>query len=435
MRFDWLLDRFPALRMGSSSLAKNTGWMVAGDGVRVLVQAVYFVLIARTLDSVGYGAFASVAALVSVLGPFAAWGWGPLLIKNVSRDRSAFPRYWGQSIQVTVVSGFALTVLACAVSQLVFGNALPLALTAALSIADLVAYRLLVICGQAFQAHESLRRTAIMQLMLSVARLAAAIILGAVSVTPTPLLWALFYLASTVLAASVAVVLVLRELGKPQFGTSVAKADVREGFHFAVLISSQTIYNDIDKTMLGKLGGFGAAGVYAAAYRIIDVAFVPVRSMLAAALPRFFKHGEQGMAGTIPFARRLLVPSTAYAAFAFLALFLGAPVASVLLGADYADTTRALQFLAIIPLLRTWSILASDSLGGAGYQPWRSRIQLSVALVNIALNFALIPALSWRGAAIASIASDGLLVLLTWTFARVAQLRELRTGPLSRSPA
>jgi O-antigen/teichoic acid export membrane protein len=199
-----------------------------------------------------------------------------------------------------------------------------------------------------------------------------------------------------------------------------------EGFHFAVLVSSQTIYNDIDKTMLGKLGGFGAAGVYAAAYRIIDVAFSPIRSLLAAALPRFFQAGAGGMPSTVAFAKRLVGPAAAYAGAASLGLLAAAPLAGWLLGPSYGDTVDAIRFLAAIPLLRTLSILASDSLGGAGYQHWRSSVQFTVAVINIALNFILIPRYSWRGAAIASLITDSLLVAGTWVLAWIALRRELR---------
>jgi O-antigen/teichoic acid export membrane protein len=53
----------------------------------------------------------------------------------------------------------------------------------------------------------------------------------------------------------------------------------------------------------------------------------------------------------------------------------------------------------------------SDALSGAGHQGLRSAIQIGVALFNVLINFWLIPAYSWRGAAWSSIASDALLAL------------------------
>ena len=52
------------------------------------------------------------------------------------------------------------------------------------------------------------------------------------------------------------------------------------------------------------------------------------------------------------------------------------------------------------------------SLTGAGFQGARSGIQVLVALFNVGINLWLIPTYSWRGAAWASIISDGLLSIL-----------------------
>ena len=64
--------------------------MFLGYGVRIIVQAGYFVLIARALGPLQYGAFVGATALIAIVGPFAGLGFGNLLIKNVSRDKSLF---------------------------------------------------------------------------------------------------------------------------------------------------------------------------------------------------------------------------------------------------------------------------------------------------------------------------------------------------------
>ena len=46
-----------------SVLAKNTLWMLLGQGLRLVIQALYFVVIARSLGVSGYGAFIGVVAL------------------------------------------------------------------------------------------------------------------------------------------------------------------------------------------------------------------------------------------------------------------------------------------------------------------------------------------------------------------------------------
>ena len=67
---------------------------------------------------------------------------------------------------------------------------------------------------------------------------------------------------------------------------------MREGFYFSVSLSAYTVSQDIDKTMLVRLSSLEAAGIYTVAYRVIEIALVPVRSFLAATYPKFFQRGS-----------------------------------------------------------------------------------------------------------------------------------------------
>ena len=89
-------------------LARNTFWMLGGQGVRVLLQAVYFILIARALGAQQYGAFVGAVSLVALIAPFASWGTGFILVKEVARNRSTFGQYWGAALGFTVLAGSIL---------------------------------------------------------------------------------------------------------------------------------------------------------------------------------------------------------------------------------------------------------------------------------------------------------------------------------------
>jgi hypothetical protein len=67
-----------------STLARNSVWMFLGYGMRIIVQAGYFVLIARALGPHEYGAFVGATALIGIVGPFGGIGGGNLLVKIVS---------------------------------------------------------------------------------------------------------------------------------------------------------------------------------------------------------------------------------------------------------------------------------------------------------------------------------------------------------------
>ena len=45
-----------------------------GNGLKLVIQAVYFVIIARSLGPEQYGAFVAVVAIAAILSPFCGFG-------------------------------------------------------------------------------------------------------------------------------------------------------------------------------------------------------------------------------------------------------------------------------------------------------------------------------------------------------------------------
>jgi O-antigen/teichoic acid export membrane protein len=274
---------------------------------------------------------------------------------------------------------------------------------------DLFGMNITGICGQAFIAFDRLKWTAALNVLLSTSRLVAAVLLVALYHGPSALQWGTFYFGSTSVVTLAALLLVLVKLGAPTFSSSRTFAETREGFYFSVSQSAQTIYNDIDKTMLARLGTLEATGIYGAAYRLIDVSFAPVCSLLTAAYPNLFRIGLGGISATLEYARPLILRALGYATFVSIALLVGAGIVPYVLGGEYRLTVEALRWLAILPILKTVHFFLSDALAGAGYQGVRTFIHVGVAIFNVLINLWVIPAYSWRGAAWSSIASDALL--------------------------
>src|SRR3954451_12507042 len=120
----------------SSPLAKNTLWMFLGQALRIIVQAVYFIVIARLLGPAQYGAFVAVVALVAILAPFATLGFGNLLVKNVVRDRSTFAVCWGNALLVAAVSASLLFGAVLMLARITLPASVPLTLIASIAAAD-----------------------------------------------------------------------------------------------------------------------------------------------------------------------------------------------------------------------------------------------------------------------------------------------------------
>ena len=401
-------------KIRSSTLAHNTGWMFGGYGLQILVQATYFILVARTLGARQYGAFVAVTALVSIAAPFSGFGAANLLVKNVARDRSLMADYWGNGLLMIGASGLGFLAIILGSAKLLLPDSVALASVLLVGVSDLVLVKVSDLAAVGFQAIERMSRSAQLQVLTSIFRLAGIILLKLFVVHPTAEAWAVVYLVATGSTATIALVTTSKRIGLPRFALHRIRPEFVEGLYFSTSLSAQTIYNDIDKTMLARMVSLDAAGIYAAAYRVIDVAFTPVRSLLNAAYPRFFRHGASGLEVSLSYSLRLIRPAAIYSLAAATAMFAGASLLPRILGPQFASTAEALRWLALLPLFKSLHYFLGEALTGAGHQGVRATTHVTVAIFNVLINLWLIPHYGWRGAAWSSLASDGLLVVLMY---------------------
>ncbi|MDP9348159.1 MAG: oligosaccharide flippase family protein, partial [Gemmatimonadota bacterium] len=256
--------RLPGLRdrLRGSDVAKGTWFMLLGLGGRYLVQAVYFVVIARALDPDGYGAFVGTLALMIAAVPFASWGTGHVLIQDVARDSQQFARRWGDALLVTTLCGLGLCVLMLGVSRLILPESISLGLIVALALSELFFARLTDLASQAFLAFGQVKRTAVLSVWQVVVRLVAAFAMLTLDRSPTPEHWGFAYVLSSAVAAVAALALVRRELGSAELDWVIPISRLKEGFYFSIGHSAGGIYSEIDKTMLVRLSTLQATGVY-----------------------------------------------------------------------------------------------------------------------------------------------------------------------------
>lgn len=396
-------------RLRGSLLAKNTFWMFMGQGLRIFVQAGYFVMIARLLHPSEYGIFGAVLALAAILAPFASVGCGTMVIKNVVYDPKSFRSSWGNAAFVTVTCGTLMVGAMTGVAYFALPSSTPLTLILSVGIADVIAAPLAHTAAECFQAFEKLAFTAALELLPSVARTICAAYLFVSHPHSTAQEWATYYMDATLVSALISYFVVGIRLGYPKLKLSKIPGMMAEGWYFSIGMCSQTIYNDIDKMMLARLSTLDAAGIYITAYRICDMAFVPVRSLVFASYARFFEHGKAGLDTALKYARKLMSHAMAYSVVIGIFLLVIAPILPRILGAEYARSVLALRLLAVLPFLKSIHYFFSQTLIGAGYQGVRSIVQVSIAVLNVLANLWIIPRYSWQGAAWISIVCDSSL--------------------------
>jgi O-antigen/teichoic acid export membrane protein len=394
-------------------LARNASWMFLGQGVSFVVQACYFVLLARLLGADQYGIFVGAAAAVSLLSQYSTLGSGLVLVRQVSRHPNEFPRYWGNVLLTTLSVGLLVILALAWFGGWMVGPA-SAAVIVLVAVGECTCARLAEASGQAFQAFEQLKLTAVLTSLTSIARLLAAAGMVLVLHHATVRQWVIASLCVSGLSAVLAMALVTARLGRPRIDLCLLRQRALEGVGFSIAASTTSVYNDLDKAMLSRYGMLAANGIYSMAYRVIDMSCTPIRALQSAAFPRFCQTGRNGAAGSIALTRKLLSKTLPFSLLAAAAMFLAAPVIPHIVGRSFTNSVSALEWLCLLPVFRSLHLSAGDTLTGAGYQRYRTAAQLCAAGLNFGLNLWLIPAYSWHGAAWASLLTDGGLAAGNW---------------------
>jgi O-antigen/teichoic acid export membrane protein len=412
-------------RLATSPLARNAGWMFGGQVASLGIQAAYFVVLARLLGSGEYGILAAAAALVNILSQYSGMGSGLLFLRYVSPDHSRFREYWGNILLSIGLVGTLAAIALHLAGRWMLGQA-GASILVVLAIGDCLCGQLTSSAAQVFQTFEKMRTTASLNFLTNSVRLVLVVCMALVVHRTSAFSWAVASMMVSMIACFVAITKVTSSFGRPKFSIKLFLARLGEGFIFAVSGSTTTVYNDVDKVMLGHYGMDVANGIYSMAYRVVNICTIPIGSIHGAALPRFFRDGVNGINATAPFARKILKRTLILGALAAVGMFVLAPVLPKIAGRDFSASVSALRWLCLIPLLRCFHLSAGDAVAGAGFQRFRLASQAVAAAGNFLLNLYLIPRYSWQGAAWASLLTDGSLGLMNWALLAVLVRRERR---------
>jgi O-antigen/teichoic acid export membrane protein len=385
--------------------------------VRLVLQAVYFLFIARSLGSSQYGAFIAITAMTGIVSPYVGLGSGLLFLKNVRSGKREASLCWGNGLLVTLLTGFLASIVLTILARLWLPG-FPTVLVIAISVSDLILLRFLDLASLGFAASDKMAKTAVQNAVMSFLRVVGIVLLATMYREVSLAQWTWTYLLTGIIGTVFAFQQGNALWGRPHVSLAAMREDVREGSFFSISMSAQTIYNDIDKTMLAHLSTFSATGVYGAAYSIIDTSLTPVRALVAAAYPQFFRIGTDGIGATYSYAKRLIRKAFAFGVVDFLGLLVIAPLLPHILGPKYAAVAPAIRLLALIPVMRCVHWFLADALSGANELRLRTAVQVGVAVLNVGLNLLILPRWSWVGAAWTSLASDAVLMVAIYAIVR-----------------
>lgn len=339
-----------SIRWRPGGLARNglvlLGWML----LRAAMQAATVVWLARQLGAQPYGQFVAVVAVSSFFTPFVGLGLSHMLLRNAARDPAHAGNYLARALR-----WWLRTLLPCVAASVVVALwLLPerIALLALLVVAaaELSATSLTELCARHVQAQQRTHAFGAVNAGLPGARLVALGLLWAGTGDPgvTAVLWT--YAASGLIYAAL-LWLPLRAAAKAPDAVLPEPMTARSGLPFSLAVFATKLQGEFNKPMLAQ-AGFGLAGTYNVAQRVVDMASLPVLALQEALWPRLYAHANP--------ARQLRRSGAALMLLALAVggvLWLVAPLLPVVFGADFADAVAVLRLLAWLPMLQVLRVL------------------------------------------------------------------------------
>ncbi len=216
-------------------------------------------------------------------------------------------------------------------------------------------------------------------------------------------------------------------------------AIVRQSFPFAILVLLMTFYNRIDSVMLERLLDDGArfSGIYASAYRLLDATNMIAYLFAVLLLPIFARMIKQGQSieELVKLGYTLIITPAIIIGLA--AFFYAGPIMEILyptypgetlMAYEYrmAESSRVFALLMACFMATSTTYIFGTLLTANGSLKHLNLIAFSGMILNVGLNFLLIPVYQATGSAVASLFTQ-MLVAVVQVLA-VRRIFRLRTN-------
>ncbi len=407
----------------SQKVAFNTIVQIATKVITVIFGLLVTILLTNYLGPEGFGNYMYVIALVIIFGAFADWGTGTIGVREAVKRKEQSRALSNIFLVRMAFSLIAALMMALVAMVIPLQTTHPLLIRKAIMLGSLILAlntiktSLLVI----FQTKLQLQKQSVVDITISILiflitlflvwqRLGLISLVGAVILANLVGIVISFYLAARTI----------------KFDWRLDKQFIKkllvESFPMGAILLIFTIDNKIDTVMLGSLKGSGAVGIYAVAYRIYDVLILGAAYFMMALLPVLSRYSDLTKWRTK--LKRIYQKSFDFIFFmgltAVVGVWLFAPSAVKLITQrrllEFADSILVLRLLGIALFLAYLNHLTGYTIVALGKQRRYLFIALGALVFNVFANALVIPQFSYYGAAVVTIFTESLLLVITTVF-------------------
>ena len=401
-------------------IAKNTGILLISHVISYLLGFFYVMYTARYLNKEGFGVLSFALAFAQIFGVFIDLGLGPLIVREVARDKSLASRYLANIGAMKLILAVITFVLIASVINLL-GYPKQTVWVVYLIALSVIFTALTRMFYSIFQAFEKMEYRSLGQILNGVLMLIG--IIYAIRSGFSVIGFAFVYSAAAFIVLGYSLVILRWKFAGPIFASganlleidrSFWKESIKEAWPMAAAAVGLIIYFKIDIVMLSLLKkGDAAVGLYSVAYRISEVSTIIPAMFMASVFPvlsRYHKDSRDLFVSvyqkSVKFLLYIALP------MALTVTLLAGPIVNLIFRKDFLGSTIALQILIWSAAISYITMVLGTVLITADKQMLRLKLLLIMLILDVILNLIMIPKYSYVGASIATVVARaaGLLI-------------------------
>lgn len=426
-----VLPSFLRLRFENSPalqrIVANVSWLFGDRILRLGVGMLVGVWIARYLGPAQYGVLSYAVAFVALFMPLVTLGMDSIVVRDLVKDPHRRSEIVGTVFVLRLVFALGVSLMIFLISILMWPDD-----------ALMRSAVMIVACGLLFQSFEVIDlwfQSQVKSKYSVIAKSAAFVSVTAVRVLlllfQAPVL--AFVLATVVEAAlgGLAMAVAFRRTGQSfaawRFSKSTATMLLRECWPFLISGLAIMVYMRMDQVMLGGLSGAEQVGIYSAALRLSEVWYFIPMGIVSSAFPAIVMSKKESETVYLKRLQKLMTAMVAMAyAIAIPMTLVSTPLVKLLFGDAYAASGPVLAVhiwsgVGVFAAVTRESWVVTEDLG-----KFLVVVTIVGAIVNISLNYALIPSWGALGAAIATLVAYSFTAFaMPWLFRRMRPIARI----------
>ena len=394
------------------TIFKNMGWLLISQIIASVCGFIWTILMVRYLSVNDYGVFGFATSLTGILAVTMDLGISTNIVRSISTDYDSAPKFLGNAIPLKSIFILGTIILTLISLILMKSNEVLITITLLFTI-EMIIKSYINLFNGVFQAFEKGKYQGIGNTILNLLTLIFILItiftdLGLLGIT-----------ISYILANSVALIyehyVLNKHIVKPklELDKQFCKSITLLSLPFAITGLLYTIYYSIDVVMLTNMMGSYPTGIYNATYKLIAVLNLFYSVYIAVIFPvmsKFFKNDESmlliSFEKSIKYLMLIIIP------LAVATVFYSTDIIHLMYGHKYDAASSVLSILIWTVCLLFISGACNTLLNASHKETTVTKIYSIAAVFNIVLNFFMIPYLSYNGAAITTVLSDLLIVII-----------------------